>query len=463
MVVRKSSQPADQILSDFFRKKKNIGSKERKFCSELIFSLLRNEHLAKSLYNNYLLTNHFQKIKINNNFFYNDVDISNEIVLLAFYIMLNITSNSFKYINVIELLKKVSSRYDDNILIFNEINQNFELFFSFDECASFINEFDKIFIDKLNRNDFSDNDIENYYSLPIFVFNKLYNSLSLKEVVNLADSLCYSAFPCLRLNNPIFLSLVIEELNKNNIPFQLSNISPLAIILNKRINLNEYDFFKKGYVDVQDHGSQLISYALNPTEGSRILDACAGAGGKSLHLASITNDNAEIIANDAEFSRMKELNSRARRAGFSSISIKNLNNPKTYRDYYSYFDYVLIDAPCSGIGTARRSPLMKYRLNQKILDKLNKTQLEIINYYSKLLKSGGILVYATCSFLPQENIEIVKQFLSSNSDFEFDFLKPAFDENEIQINGINENSFDLTLYPNIHNTDAFYMCRLQKK
>jgi 16S rRNA (cytosine967-C5)-methyltransferase len=454
-IARKSSQPADQILSEYFRKKKNIGSKERKFISELIFSLLRNELIAKHLLNIAPKDSLFNDI---NNIIYNDVNITYETELFLIYLLLNLTNSNFQYIDILQLLSKVSSIYNSKDSILKDLIANYKLNEDFITENNYISEFSF----NQNNDEIDLSVIETTFSLPSFILEKLAISLDCNLLVSLANSLNFSALPCIRINNLAFKNSILEELSINSIPYELSALTPEGIILKKRINLNEFNFFKKGLAEVQDIGSQLIPYSLNPENNSRILDACAGAGGKSLQLAAMTEDTSEIIANDSDFSRMKELYSRANRAGFNSIKIKNLTKVTNFSDYYEYFDYILIDAPCSGLGTARRSPLLKYKLTQKSLDKLNNSQLEIINYYSKALKPGGVLVYATCSFLPDENRMIVDKFLSQNSDFEAEPLKPIFESNGIFIKELNDSDFDLTLYPHLHKSDGFYMARLKK-
>jgi 16S rRNA (cytosine967-C5)-methyltransferase len=217
---------------------------------------------------------------------------------------------------------------------------------------------------------------------------------------------------------------------------------------------------------VQDEGSQLIGYALSPGPGEKVLDACAGAGGKTLHIADLTNGRASILATDMDFIRLRELGKRAYRAGIDSIKtqliksgkpidIKNIGDNGLY-------DSVLVDAPCSGIGTVRRMPMQKYRLNEALLEKHAKKQLEILNNYSQLVKDGGILVYSTCSLMPEENSGVVGKFLSLHPEFCADPLEPVFSEHGIKLMGLSENSNTLTLFPHIHGTDGFFMARLIK-
>ena len=219
--------------------------------------------------------------------------------------------------------------------------------------------------------------------------------------------------------------------------------------------------FKDGLLEVQDEGSQLISYILNPEKGDYILDACAGAGGKTLHIASIMNDTGRIIATDVESNKLKELNKRASRFGYKSIETVSFNNFEN-SSKFGKFDKIIIDAPCSGMGTVRRSPMLKWRLTPEILLKHQKKQLEILNFYSKHLKPGGFLVYSTCSIMSSENHEVIKKFLSTNEDFFPEPIKPSIDLFNITGLNLGENDYQLQLLPSVHNCDGFFMAKLRK-
>ncbi len=194
---------------------------------------------------------------------------------------------------------------------------------------------------------------------------------------------------------------------------------PDALILKERANVFTTDAFKNGQFEVQDASSQLVAPFLEVKPGMRVVDTCAGAGGKTLHLATMMENKGQIIALDIYDHKLRELKRRAKRNGAHNIEPRHIENTKVIKKLYDKADAVLIDAPCSGLGVLRRNPDAKWKLEPEFLDRIKATQQEILSTYSRMVKSGGQLVYATCSILPSENQEQVKKFLASNDDFIF--------------------------------------------
>ncbi|AFK03041.1 Fmu (Sun) domain protein [Emticicia oligotrophica DSM 17448] len=191
-----------------------------------------------------------------------------------------------------------------------------------------------------------------------------------------------------------------------------------ALVLPKRANVFSTELFKKGFFEVQDAGSQLIAEYLDVQAGMRVIDACAGAGGKTLHLATLMENKGRIIAMDVEDYKLQELQRRAKRNGIGNVETR-LIEAKTIKRQRETADRLLLDVPCSGLGVLRRNPDAKWKLKKDFLEKIKQTQAEIITNYSKMLKKGGKMVYATCSILPSESEEQVKKFLAQNPDFNF--------------------------------------------
>jgi 16S rRNA (cytosine967-C5)-methyltransferase len=165
-----------------------------------------------------------------------------------------------------------------------------------------------------------------------------------------------------------------------------------------------------GRVEIQDAGSQMISPLLAPHPGERVIDACSGAGGKSLHLAALMGDEGRIFAMDVDAKKLAELDRRAKRAGAKCVKTKRIIDT-TPEDFAQVADRLLIDAPCSGLGTLKRQPDLKWRLKPAALDRVRGIQKELLASYSAMLKPGGRLVYATCSILPSENRAAVDSLL----------------------------------------------------
>ena len=196
-----------------------------------------------------------------------------------------------------------------------------------------------------------------------------------------------------------------------------------ALRLVERANVFRTEVFKKGYFEVQDASSQLVAEYLDVAPGMKVIDTCAGAGGKTLHLASFMKNKGQIIAMDIYESKLKKLKIRARRNKVHNIDTRVIDSTKPIKKLYNKADRVLIDAPCSGIGVLRRNPDSKWKLQPEFLDNIKKVQQDILQKYSKMVKSGGKLVYATCSVLPSENQNQITEFLASESGKDFNLIK----------------------------------------
>lgn len=190
---------------------------------------------------------------------------------------------------------------------------------------------------------------------------------------------------------------------------------PDALELTERGNVFKTQAFKEGLFEVQDASSQLVVPYLELSSGLRVIDACAGAGGKTLHMASILQNKGRIIAMDTEAWKLDELKKRARRAGASNIETRLIEGSKTIKRLENSADRVLLDVPCSGMGVLRRNPDAKWKLSLKFIEDVKQLQQQILEQYSKMLKPGGILVYSTCSILTSENRKQVDKFLENKS------------------------------------------------
>lgn len=202
-----------------------------------------------------------------------------------------------------------------------------------------------------------------------------------------------------------------RRLAEQDIETETTGFSPQALILKKRQNIFHLAEFKEGLFEVQDAASQTVAPFLKAGPGMRVIDACAGAGGKTLHLASLMKNKGKIIAMDTEPWKLEELMRRARRAGASNIEIKLIDSTKTIKRLNGSADRLLLDVPCSGSGVLKRNPDAKWKLSPAHIQRLREQQEEILHSYSSVLKKGGLLVYATCSIFPSENEKQVEKFL----------------------------------------------------
>ncbi len=216
------------------------------------------------------------------------------------------------------------------------------------------------------------------------------------------------------------LDQVIKALKEEDVSVEPVRQVPNALRLSEKKNVFSTQAFHKGFFEVQDGGSQMISLLMDVRPGMRVVDACAGAGGKSLHLASLMKNKGKIISLDINDRRLKELRGRATRNGVDIIEQKVIDSQKVIKRFENSFDRVLLDVPCTGAGVIRRNPDAKWKLKKDDLQNLIQTQREILGSYSQMMKKDGKLVYATCSLFPEENELQVKHFLAENPNWKLD-------------------------------------------
>src|SRR6218665_3981179 len=229
-----------------------------------------------------------------------------------------------------------------------------------------------------------------------------------------------------------------------NIETEFLKDQPDALVLKERANVFLTDAFKDGFFEVQDANSQLVAAYLDVKPGMRVVDTCAGAGGKTLHIASLMENKGQLIAMDLYESKLKQLKLRAKRNGAFNIEYRIIDSTKVIKKLHEKADRVLIDAPCSGLGVLKRNPDAKWKLQPEFIDNIRKTQQEVLENNSKMIKVGGKLVYATCSILPSENEKQINHFL--NTDFGKNF-KFVTDEKVLA----SQSGFD-----------GFYMCLMER-
>ena len=249
----------------------------------------------------------------------------------------------------------------------------------------------------------------------------------------------------LRVNT---LKTTKEKLQNNlqELEIETENIKgyPQALKLVKRTNVFVTEAFKNGWFEVQDASSQKVAKFLNPKPGTRVVDTCAGAGGKSLHIAALMENKGQVIALDIYENKLKELKRRAKRNGAHNIETRTIDSSKVIKKLIQKADKILIDAPCSGIGVLKRNPDSKWKLQPEFLETIKNTQREILDSYSRMVKPGGQMVYATCSILPSENEKQVQDFLERKSGKDFKFVKEE------------------KVFPSESGFDGFYMALFQK-
>jgi 16S rRNA (cytosine967-C5)-methyltransferase len=254
---------------------------------------------------------------------------------------------------------------------------------------------------------------------------------------------------------------VLQALSKEGLKAEPTPYSPIGIRIHGRPALNRNPLFLDGSIEVQDEGSQLLGFLLAPRRHELVVDFCAGASGKALMLGAMMNSQGRLYAFDVSTARLARLKPRLARSGLSNLhpyGIRDEHDTKVKR-LAGKIDRVLVDAPCSGLGTLRRNPDLKWRQSPAALAELTVKQGAILHAAAGLVKSGGRLVYATCSLLAEENQEIVAAFLAQHPAFEAIPAAVALAEQRIDL----PMETYLQLKPHVHGTDGFFAAVLQRK
>ena len=296
--------------------------------------------------------------------------------------------------------------------------------------------------------------------LPDWVAERLARNYSESEMLALARGLNEPAPMDLRVNTlRAERGAVQRELQASGIEAGFTPYSPAGLRVKGRPSINRHPLFLTGAVEVQDEGSQLLCHLVQPRRHDLVVDFCAGAGGKSLMLGALMHSQGRIYAFDVSAARLNRLKPRLKRSGLSNLfphTISNENDIRVKR-LQGKIDRVLVDAPCSGLGTLRRNPDLKWRQSPQSVEELRRKQAAILRSAAKLLKPGGRLVYATCSLLAEENEDVVAAFLAGRTDFRQ--LDCAAILREARI-ALDTGPF-LKLFPHSHGTDAFFAAALE--
>ncbi len=280
-------------------------------------------------------------------------------------------------------------------------------------------------------------------SIPDWLYELGVKELGQKQFHTEIEAMNIPAPTVIRVNTlKIDRKTLKNNLRQERIDTEVLSKYPDALQLVEKTNVFRTEAFKNGWFEIQDAGSQLISPYLNVEPGMRVVDACAGAGGKTLHLAAMMENKGQIYALDIHEWKLLELKKRAKRAGAQNIQTKVIDSTKVIKKMENTADRLLIDAPCSGLGVISRNPDSKWKLSLEFIENIRQEQEKILNDYSKIVKPGGAMVYATCSILPSENQEQVEKFLKNHPEFKL----------------VREKQ----ILPSQSGFDGFYMAYLEK-
>ncbi len=393
--------PADIVLRRFFREHPLLGANDRAFVAETVFGILRHRFFLETL---------------------------SEIV----------TPRSL----VLAYLIK-----------FQGMNSR--------ELAPMISDTEKKWLAEIKAIKLTAQTLAVQAEFPEWLVEKLQSFMSDEDILDLGQSLQNTAPLDLRVNT--FLAKrdqILATLTEEGFKAQATPFSPCGIRLTGKPAINQHQLFLTGRIEVQDEGSQLLGYLLAPKRGDMVVDFCAGAGGKSLLLGALMNSRGRLYAFDVSEKRLNNLKPRLKRSGLSNLHAQRITheNDIKIKRLTGKIDRVLIDAPCSGLGTLRRNPDLKWRQSPQSIKELKAKQAAILTAAAGLLKPGGRLVYATCSFLPEENEIIIQDFLDQHPQFSLLNCSELFSQQKI---AINTGKF-LQLSPQTHQTDGFFAAALTR-
>jgi 16S rRNA (cytosine967-C5)-methyltransferase len=408
-ILQTEQRPADQLIDAFFRRRRYLGSHDRRELAESAYGILRNLRLLQAL----IVANKPEAIHA-------------PAWLFAAY--------------KIHLEKKSP-----------ETLSAFVLPITVDEIKALAAQ---------NIEQVAGNNIGIRLSFPDWLVAALQQQMGNEECARLLEALNQPPPLTIRVNIlKTKRDECLSELRELGFKSTLTALSPHGINLAKRANLFSLEAFRDGWFELQDEGSQIISLLVDPKPTWHIADVCAGGGGKTLHLAALMKNRGEIFAFDVVRRRLENLQKRARRHGNHNIRAQLIREGEVPLQLLGKLDAILIDAPCSGTGVLRRNPDAKWKISSEMVREMAEKQKRLLRHYAPLLKPGGRLVYATCSLLAEENEKVVEAFLDEHHEFHLSDaaeILQRYDLAKFAAGGY------VRLSPHTHGCDGFFAAVLER-
>ena len=400
--ILRFSAPADSTLSRYFKDHPRLGSRERGAVAEGIYAILRNKS------------------------FFTDFAEAGQ-------------SPTMRRLTILGLAEAVGA-----------------------DALGGLTEEETAFLERIKEIDRTLMPAQMRTNLPKWLFDKFVAQYGEAETLALADALNQPAPLDLRVNS---IKATRDEVQAGLLEAPIAAMpmpyAPLGLRVLKKPSLQNLPLFKSGAIEVQDEGSQVLSQIVGAKRGEMVVDFCAGAGGKTLALGALMRNTGRLYAFDISEKRLAKLKPRLARSGLSNVppvQIAHERDAKIKR-LAGKIDRVLVDAPCSGLGTLRRNPDVKWRQKVEAVAEMQVKQASILDGAARLLKGGGRLVYATCSLLNEENDFIVEQFLAAHPEFDLVPMSQVLAEQKIDL----EMGDYLKLLPHKHQTDGFFAAVMQRK
>ena len=418
--VLSASEPAERSVEKFFRRNKQMGSKDRRTTSEIVYMCVRRKLELETL------------VKLSGVSAPSDIEAIVSSGLLRYFGWLPAYFKDTNAAPYIASLSLYLSQLNDDVLALSE---------------------------KLN--------------LPNWLFHAMRSQFDEQALIDLGMALLQPAEVDIRANTLVNdQAQLLSALKKQGVEVEAARFAETGLRVAKRGPLQNSRSFRQGGFEFQDEGSQLVSWLAHPEPGQLVVDYCAGAGGKTLHLAELMRNKGRLIAADVHPNRLARLTPRLTRAKINIVETQVIDEKAGAASFdpnlIGKADCVLIDAPCSGVGTLRRNVGLKW--TSQNLEALTALQSNILESAAQLVRPGGVLVYATCSFLHDENQCVVDLFLSKNKHFmrSQNWISSS-DSGLARIRGVDaslakqiQSRGELVLRPDLHDTDGFYAQRLER-
>jgi 16S rRNA (cytosine967-C5)-methyltransferase len=404
------NSPADAKLGDFFRNNRDLGTKDRAFVAESVYGVLRRLRFLST-------------VTANDE---NDPDDARKLILAW---LLRVQGMSIR------------------------------------ELESVLNEQQKEWAHAIKAKSTDNLPLAVQADVRDWLWDKLVAQYGEAEALTIARSMHEQATLDLRVNTikgerDEVLAKFIAENTSGETNISKTPYSPVGIRMPSRLNISRHVLFTEGKIEVQDEGSQLLAHLVAPKRGMMVADFCAGAGGKTLAMGALMRNTGRLYAFDVSEKRLHNLGQRLKRSGLSNLNAQVISseNDQKLKRLNGKFDRVLVDAPCSGMGTLRRNPDLKWRQTPDDVLDLTKKQASILARAAKLTKGGGRLIYATCSLLRDENEQIAEDFLAAHPDFKLLNAAEILAQQQIDL----DTGDYLKLFPHLHNTDGFFAAVFEK-
>ncbi len=423
--VLRFNKPTDKIIQHFF-KSNRYGSKERKLIRDAIFLVVKHRIRL-----NNLLNEHFKEKESKKS--------DRLLARVAVFVSLNGKDRKIRHLDVLE----------------NKI---------VNEIAAKIFSSDHLSLSSTAA------EIARHFSFPEWIVEKLMTRYGTQFSISILESTLSFDYIFFRVNTlKSSARRIFKAIEEQRIKISKSDLLPECVYVHKSCRPETLLEYKQGKFEIQDLGSQLVSRLMAPTQHSVVVDFCCGSGGKALALGALMKNSGRIYAVDISKKKLERLKQRVKRSGLTNIFpilIQTLNDENFLKNLVGKANYVLVDVPCSGLGTLRRNPDLKWRIDLAGLNYLVDQQKQILKVAASLCKLKGYLVYSTCSFLAEENEQVIYDFLEKKPNFKACDIKKVFHAQGIQFDDEDKlfcaASGTLNLHTHLTGSDGFFMARVQR-